>query len=209
MPSFTKPALQILLFTAAVAGIALLADAWRSARRDNQQLAATLAAKNTALQQASDREKQRDQQLAAKLSAIQSAKRAVRTPQQAAEQIPKILPPLPLPISLQIPGVPLHQLTDPLPPAETQPPATVSIPQPDLVPLYDALQDCHASEAQTEALQKDLYDEKARSAALTQERNAAQAAAQGGTVLIRLKRAAKWFAIGIAIGAAATAAVHR
>ena len=204
MPSFTKPALQILLFTAAVAGIALLAGAWRSARQDSQKLAATLAAQNIALQQASDRETQRDEQLAAKLSAIQSAKRAVRTPQQAAEQIPKILPPLPLPVSIHIP-----QLIVPLPPGETQPPATVSIPQPDLVPLYDALQDCHASEAQAEALQKDLTDEKARFAALTQERNAAQAAARGGTVLVRLKRAAKWFAIGIAVGAAATAAVRR
>jgi hypothetical protein len=204
MPFFTKPALQILLFTAALAGIALLAGAWRSARQDSQKLAATLAAQNIALQQASDREKQRDSQLAATLSAIQSAKRAVRTPQQAAEQIPKILPPLPLPVSVHIPN-----LTVPLPPGETQPPASVSIPQPDLVPLYDALQDCRSSEAQADALQKDLADEKARSAALTQQRNAAIAAAHGGTFLVRLKRAVKWFAIGIAVGAAATAAVRR
>jgi hypothetical protein len=204
MPSFTKPALQLILFSAALAGIALLADAWRSARHDSQKLAATLAAQNLTLQQASDHEKQRDSQLAATLAAIQSEKRAVRTPRQAAEQLPSILPPLPLPVTVSIPN-----LSVPLPPGETQPLATVSIPQPDLVPLYDALQDCRSSQAQAGALQNDLADEKSRSAALTQERNAAVAAARGGTLLVRLKRAAKWFAIGIAIGAVATATARR
>jgi len=198
-----KPTLKIILFVAALIACALLADAWRSARHDSQQLAATLAAQNTIIQQAGDRQKQRDSQLASALAAIQSQKRAVRTPQQAAAQLPSILPDLPLPVSIHDPD-----LTAPLPPGET-PAATVSIPQPDLVPLYDALQDCRACAVQTDSLKKDLSDEKLRSASLQQERDAAIAAARGGTLLVRLKRAAKWFAIGLAAGAAAAAVARR
>jgi hypothetical protein len=198
-----KPTLKIILFVAALIACALLADAWRSARHDSQQLSATLAAQNTIIQQAGDRQKQRDSQLASALAAIQSQKRAVRTPQQAAAQLPSILPDLPLPVSIHDPD-----LTAPLPPGET-PAATVSIPQPDLVPLYDALQDCRACAVQTDSLKKDLSDEKLRSASLQQERDAAIAAARGGTLLVRLKRAAKWFAIGLAAGAAAAAVARR
>lgn len=198
-----KPTLDIILFVAALIASALLADAWRSARHDSQQLAATLAAQNTIIQQAGDRQKQRDSQLASALAAIQSQKRAVRTPQQAAAQLPSILPDLPLPVSIHDPD-----LTAPLPPGET-PAATVSIPQPDLVPLYDALQDCRACAVQNDSLKKDLSDEKLRSASLQQERDAAMAAACGGTFLVRLKRAAKWFAIGLAAGAAAAAVARR
>jgi hypothetical protein len=198
-----KPTLKIILFVPALIACALLADAWRSARHDSQQLSATLAAQNTIIQQAGDRQKQRDSQLASALAAIQSQKRAVRTPQQAATQLPSILSDLPLPVSIHDPD-----LTAPLPPGET-PAATVSIPQPDLVPLYDALQDCRACAVQTDSLKKDLSDEKLRSASLQQERDAAIAAARGGTLLVRLKRAAKWFAIGLAAGAAAAAVARR
>jgi hypothetical protein len=85
---------------------------------------------------------------------------------------------------------------------------TISVPQPDLVPLYDELQDCRENKAQSDALQNDLSDEKSRSAALVHERDAAVATARGGTYLTRLKRSAKWLAIGIAVGAAAAAATH-
>ena len=193
---------QLILLLAAAVAVGLLADAWRSARHDSQQLAATLASQNATIQQSGDREKQRDSQLATALAAIQSEKRAIRTPQQAAKQLPDVLPPLPLPVSIHVPD-----LSTKLPPGES-PAASVSIPQADLVPLYDDLQDCRASQAQTDTLQKDLADEKAGSAALRQERNTAVTAARGGSVLQRLKRAAKWFAIGVAVGAAAAAIAH-
>jgi hypothetical protein len=194
-----KLPLNLIILLAAALALALLADAWRSARHDSQQLAATLAAQNQAIQQAADREKQRDAQLAAALASIQSQKQTIKTPQQAAEAIPSVLPPLPLPISVNEPT-----LTSPLPPGET-PSATISVPQPDLVPLFDNLQDCRAAALQNDALQKDLSDEKTRSAALEHERDAAKAAARGGSFLVRVKRAAKWFAIGLAAGAAAAA----
>jgi hypothetical protein len=188
-----------IAFAIALLATALLADARRSARRDSQQLAATLAAQNSVIQQAGDREKQRDSQLAAALVTIQTQKRIVRTPQQAAQQLPSVLPPLPLPISIHDPN-----LSVPLPAGET-PSTTVSIPQPDLVPLYDDLQDCRANAEQTDSLKKDLTDEKTRSAALERERNAAVTAVHGGTFFVRLKRSAKWFAIGVATGAAIAA----
>ena len=154
------------------------------------------------IQQAGIREKQRDSQLAAALAAIQAQKRAVHTPQQAANQLPTVLPPLPLPVSIHT-----TNLSAPLPPGES-PLTTISIPQPDLVPLYDDLQDCRASAVQNDALKNNLADERTRSAALQRERDAANAAAHGGTILQRLKRTAKWFAIGLATGAAVAAVAH-
>jgi len=198
-----KPKLDILIFAAALVAVAFLADTWRSARRDSQQLAATLAAQNSTIQQAADHEKQRDSQLATVLSTIQAQKRSVQTPQQASDQLLSVLPSLPLPVSINAPD-----LSAPLPPGES-PSTTLSVPQPDLVPLYDDLQNCRASTAETDALQKDLSDEKTRSAALQHERDAAVAAAHGGTFFVRLKRGAKWFAIGLAAGAVAAAAAHR
>jgi len=197
-----KPTLDKILLVVTLAAAALLADAWRSARHDSQQLAATLAAQNTVIQQAGDREKQRDSQLATTLAAIQSQKRSVQTPQQAAQQLASVLPPLPLPVSVHDPD-----LSTPLPPGET-PSASISIPQPDLVPLYDELQDCRANADQSDSLKKDLSDEKTRSEALQHERDAAVAATHGGTFFVRLKRAAKWFAVGVVTGVAVAAVTH-
>jgi len=195
--------LDIIVFAAALLAVALLADAWRSARHDSQQLAATLAAQNTVIQQAGDREKQRDSQLTVALATIQTQKHNVHTPQQAAQQLASVLPPLPLPVSIHDPD-----LSAPLPPGEA-PSTSISVPQPDLVPLYDDLQDCRASAVENDSLKKDLSDEKNRSAALLRERDAAITFAHGGTFLVRLKRAAKWFAIGLATGATVAAVAHR
>jgi hypothetical protein len=197
-----KPSVHIIALIAAAIALALLADAWRSARHDSQQLAATLAAQNTTIQQAADREKQRDTQLTTAIVAIQAQKRAVQTPEQASKQLAAVFPPLPLPVTIHDPD-----LTAPLAPGEI-PLTTISVPQPDLVPLYDELQDSRENNAQSDALQKDLSDEKARSAALLRERDAAVATAHGGTFLTRLKRSAKWFGIGVIAGVAISAAAR-
>jgi hypothetical protein len=222
--------LQLIGLLAAVAAVGLLADAWRSARHDSQQLAATLASQNAIIQQANSQEKQRDSKLASVLAEIHAAKLSVHSPQQAAEKLPDVLPLLPLPLSIHFPDLsakprdsapksleappePLHSPSKPPDsPSERRandpPPASISIPQPDLVPLYNALQDCRASQAQSATLEKDLSDEKTRSASLAHERDAALTAANGGPMLQRLKRATKWFAIGLATGAALAAASH-
>ncbi|MGC1688013.1 MAG: hypothetical protein WA734_20455 [Candidatus Acidiferrales bacterium] len=78
------------------------------------------------------------------------------------------------------------------------------IPEADLKPLYNFVQDCRACQAQLAAANANLNDEQARSAALTRERDAAVTAAIGGSFWRQLKRNTKWLAIGAAIGAVVT-----
>jgi hypothetical protein len=68
--------------------------------------------------------------------------------------------------------------------------------------------DCKACQTKLTAAQADLTDEKTKTATLTKERNEAVRAAKGGSVLRRVTRAAKWFAIGAAAGAIAARAAH-
>jgi hypothetical protein len=79
----------------------------------------------------------------------------------------------------------------------------VNFPAADLKPLYDFAADCKACQAKLGAAQADLADEKVKSQALGRERDDALRAAKGGSVLRRIARAAKWFAIGAAAGALA------
>jgi hypothetical protein len=194
-----KTTLHIVILVGALIAVALLAFAWRSARRDTAQLNSTLASQNTVIQQAQAREQQRDAQLITALAAIAAQERAIQTPLQAAQAIPSLLSQLPLPISVQLPNLSAAK------PGDTPPPATITLPQADLKPLYDDLQNCRASADQLDTAKKDLTDEQARTAALTRERDAAVTAAHGGTFWVRLRRGAKWFVIGATAGAAAAA----
>jgi hypothetical protein len=207
----------IALIVSALA-LALCADAWRSARHDAAQLSAVLDAQKTVIAQAAEREKSRDAQLATAIDAIASQKNKIQTPRQAAVAIPSVLPPLPLPVSIQFPNLaPSSKSTSPnsISPALAPPlsngdlPAALSIPQADLIPLYDDLQNCRATTLERDSAQKDLADEKIQNAAMSREREAAITAAHGGPFWVRLKREAKWFAIGIAVGAASTKLSHR
>jgi hypothetical protein len=83
----------------------------------------------------------------------------------------------------------------------------VELPVADLKPLYDFVQDCRACKAQLDAARADLTDERARSAALIKERDAAIKAAKG-SFWSRLARNAKWFAIGTGVGFVLSRAAH-
>src|SRR5882762_5669793 len=194
--------LHIIAATAALIAALITVDAWRTARRNSAQLTATLDSQKILIEQAAAREQQRNAQLATALSSIAAEKKRIQTPQQAVEAIPSVLPTLPLPIKISLPD-----LTEPPKPGDTAP-ASVSIPQSDLKPLYDSLQDCRACALERDTAKKDLADEQARVAALTRERDAAVAAAHGGNFWSRLKHATKWFMIGVAAGATAAAASH-
>jgi len=195
--------LHIVVTFAAVIAAVFIADVWRTAHRNSAQLTATLATQNTLIQQATAQEQQRNAQLSAALASIATEKKRVQTPQQAVEAIPSVLPPLPLPVKVLLPDL----IQSPKPGDES--PASISIPPSDLKPLYDSLQDCRACALERDATKKDLADEQAKVSALTRERDVAIAAAHGGSFWSRLKHATKWFMIGIAAGAAATAASHR
>jgi len=69
-------------------------------------------------------------------------------------------------------------------------------------------QDEAERQAKLAAAQGDLTDEKTKTTALTKERDEALKAAKGGSVLRRIARAAKWFAIGAAAGAIAAKSAH-
>lgn len=89
------------------------------------------------------------------------------------------------------------------PPPNTQKPTSdgAVIPHADLKPLYDFTLDCQSCQAKLSTAQSDLADEKAKTAALTKERDDAVRVAKGGNAWRRVTRAAKWFLLGAAAGA--------
>ncbi len=89
-----------------------------------------------------------------------------------------------------------------------QPQTQAVIPAEDLKPLYDFTLDCKACQTKLAAIQGDLTDEKTKTVTLTKERDEAIRTANGGSLLHRIARAAKWFAIGAAAGAIAARATH-
>lgn len=83
-------------------------------------------------------------------------------------------------------------------------PGGAFIPRADLKPLYDFTLDCQACQAKLSTAQGDLADEKAKTTALTKERDDALRIAKGGSArrrAARAARAAKWFLLGAAAGA--------
>lgn len=79
----------------------------------------------------------------------------------------------------------------------------MELPKEDVKPLYDFALACMACQDELASAQADLKNEKAKTEALSKERDEAVRAAHGGSVLARVARAAKWFALGAAAGAAA------
>jgi len=217
-------ALLALLVAAAIVG-----EAWFSAHRSAAALSATLAASQKQIDAAADAEKTRDAQLATQLAQIAALEKQVQTPKQALAALPGALPPLPAPITFSsapdaLSSAPPEPASAPpsgagnrssaavggaaasaLPPEIAPVLATVvaNIPQQDLKPLYDYFENCRASALGLDTAKKDLADEQTQVTALTQQRNAAVSSAKGGSFLTRLRRGAKWFAIGAAAGAIA------
>ena len=171
---------------------------WRADRRDRDQLAAELAATKQLLSAADARQHDRDAQLAQTLASLAAEKRTIVTPAQIVRELPSQIS-LPSPIVLQSP---------PASPNSPSPQTNAVIPAEDLKPLYDFTIDCKACQSKLAASQGDLADERKKTAALTHERDDALRIARGGSAWRRIGRAAKWFLIGAAAGAAAAKAAH-
>ncbi len=75
---------------------------------------------------------------------------------------------------------------------------SAQIPAADLKPLYNYVQDCRSCQSQLAVAKQSAMDDAAKIAALTRERDAAIAAAKGGTFWPRLRRNLLWFAVGAA-----------
>jgi len=225
MPSRFAFKLAIAATIVALCVVAFIA--WRADQRDRAQLAAELVATKQLLSAADSRQHDRDSQLAQTLAAIAAEKRTVVTPDQVARELSKNLA-LPAPITFpqEHPssvgatlGSPAANsgVSSPVASAGAAPasgassvPASTAtsasgaaiLPRADLRPLYDFTLDCQACQAKLAAAQSDLADERTKTAALTKERDDALRIAKGGSAWRRIGRAAKWFIIGAAAGAA-------
>jgi hypothetical protein len=184
--------------------VAIIFVSWREDRRDRSELAIQLAAAQQALNAADARQHDRDAQLQQSLAAIAQTKRIVQSPIEILADLPNELP-LPTPLAFNRSNLP----DSPQAKGSGTQTAQVVIPPEDLKPLYDFALDCKACQSKLATTQADLTDEHTKTVTLTKERDAALQAAKGGTLLRRIGRAAKWFAIGAAAGALAAKSTHR
>jgi hypothetical protein len=206
----------------------IILSAWEADRRDRVQLAGQLAAAQKTISEASASQHDRDILLNQSLAQIAAEKQSAVTPAQILKALPSIIPlsaPIALPNQPQslapgTIGVATSNSNDPadksarnrLLPDNPTPKSGHSgdtiLPAADLKPLYDFALDCQACQAKLQATQSDLQDEKAKTLALTRQRDAAIRAAKGGTALRRIARAAKWFVLGAVAGAIAAKATR-
>lgn len=207
MRSWLNLAAAALLCVLAIA----VFSAWRADRRERDRLQSELAVTQKNLQQLTAAQNTRDAQLHQALRKLAKQKNSVKTPAEALRALPAVLPlPSPiheLPLSTAPPSPLLPATAPPVKPSAAKP-TPLLLPTEDLKPLYDYALDCQACQAKLAAAQANLADEKAKTAALGKERDAALRAARGGSVWKRIGRAAKWFAIGAAAGALAASTHH-
>jgi len=189
--------------------------AWRDAKQQQAVLQAELKTTQQTLAEATARQASRDAVLNTLVTQLNRQKAKIQTPAQVIAALPQVLP-LPQTITLD-PGKAGRnsQVTQSAPsttpknaPDPPKPAAAATLPAADLKPLYDFAVDCKVCQAQLAAAQADLKDEQAKEQALSRERDDALHAAKGGSVLRRVARAAKWFAIGAAAGALAAKAIR-
>jgi len=178
----------------------IVAYSWNASRRAASEMRVVFRAQAPLLDQAEKREQQRHIVLRKDLAGISKAERAVKTPAEIAKRLPTAFPPLPRPVWASL-----------APRASDAPeaPAIITVPQEDLKPLFDRLEDCRACQEQLATAQQDLSDERAKVSALTMERDAALKATRGGGFWDRFGAGVKWFAVGAAMGAIAASAAHR
>jgi hypothetical protein len=174
----------------------LAGKSWLESHDEGVRLAATVETQSRVQSDAENRQRLRDALLAKTITNINVAKRRVNTPSKAAAELPEILPPLPKPVTIELPA-PTVELPAPA--------ATATIPQEDLKPIYDYVQDCSICQVSLTTARDDLADERDKLAAVTKQRDAAIRSIKGGSFWSRLRRNLKWFALG---AAAATLAMQ-
>jgi hypothetical protein len=199
--------LEIALAVLVCACFAVVFSAWLQSRDDRIRMQVTIAAQKTAIegfrdqmQSIRDGQAKRDAATASAISAMQQAVAKIRTPQQIAGWLPKQVK-LPAPVTLAIPPSTAQNL---------RPDATAIIPQQDLVPIKVAVEGCKECALRLSTAQKDLLGSNQQVkiaseelSAMQRERDAALTASRGGSFWTRVRRSAKWFAIGSAVAAGA------
>jgi len=181
---------------------------WLQEHDDRLRAQSDAAAAKKVFDQAADQMKQhadadraRDEATAKQLDAMQKLAAQIQTPAQIAAWLPKQVTGLPQPITVTIP---------PATPQNPAPDAIAAIPQADLLTLRDSVEQCREGavklsncEADRISKQEQLRLAGEQLSAVERERDTWKAAAKGGTFWLRTRRAAKWLAIGAAVGAGA------
>ncbi len=203
---------RVALVAVFLASNGLLVRSWLEARDARVQLQAELAAQKTIIDQAQQQinavvqqQRDRDAALQQQLQGMQAAVAQIKTAADIARWIPTQLP-TPQPINIHIP---------PATPQNPTPDAVAVIPQADLPAIRDAIEGCKECKVKLATAQQDLVskDQQLKLAgvqlsATQRQRDVAVAAAKGGGFWVRVKRGAKWFAIGAGVGAVAVAAAR-
>jgi hypothetical protein len=209
----------------AVLAAGVFAARW-DARKEQAALQAELKTTQQALADATAQQASRDAVVNDLVAGLKKKEATVQKPAQVVAALPGVIA-LPEPITIEAEPTKgqWDRATRPAsPPSSGQAegvhdkggqvnvpdgiPPKVKFPAADLKPLYDFAAECKACQAKLGAAQADLADEKVKTRALGRERDDALRAAQGGSVLRRIARAAKWFAIGAAAGAIAAKAAR-
>lgn len=175
---------------------------WLSEHDARVRTEAQLAESAKRLDDAAARQKQRDAQVADALDQLTALKKRTQTPQQVVKALPQVLP-LPQPIEI----VP-ETGTAPAAPGELPEQPVAQMPVENLKPLFDFATDCQSCKIERDTLKANFMDEQKKEQVLTEQRDAALKLAKGGGFWRRAARAAKWFAIGAAVGATAAAVAH-
>jgi hypothetical protein len=188
-------------------------------RAEISSLRETVASGQKSIDAATKRELGRDSALQQTLRQIEALKRKVQTPAQVAAALPAALPQLPLPIrvsrlveldkgrngSTNYPapmgaaGTSKFASTDA---SSERSAAVLSVPDVDLKPLYVDLEDCREATASVATLKQDLTDTRGQLSEMTTERDTAMRKVSPNTRWRNVKRAAKWLAVGAALGMA-------
>ena len=185
----------------------LLVRSWLEARDARVQLQAELAAQKAIIDQAQQQinavvqqQKDRDAALQQQLQGMQAAVAQVKTAADIARWIPTQA-------ALLTGGQPINIHIPPATPQNPTPDAVAVIPQADLPAIRDAIEGCKECKVTLATAQQDLVSKGQQLKlageqlfATQRERDAAVKAAAGGGFWVRVKRGAKWFAIGGAIG---------
>ncbi len=183
-----------------LAAIAVIAGSWIAAKRDAAKLKTTLAAQTAVIADAAKREANRAKALADSLAAIEDLKKKTTAPAAVVKNLPAFLP-LPVPITIEkaAPGMTAAEIQS-LP---------AVLPAADLPALFAFAANCKECDEKLAAAMADRADDAVKLKAMTKERDDAVTAFKGGSKWTRIKKAAKWLAIGVAMGAGAVAVLKK
>lgn len=141
-------------------------------------------------------------QLVSSLAAIGTMRQQVQTPTQVVQAIPQVLT-LPAPV-VQVTQA-QAKAADALPDAPHVHTGDLIIPQEDVKPFYDAQLDCKVNATKLSSCTETVTNLTALGTVKDNEIKQQEVVIKGGTKWQRIKRAAKWTAIGSVIGGGAVA----